>query len=151
MKKITLLARLAGASAILATSLGLAATGRINVPDQLLKTIRERYPSVEIVDAKPSPVAGIYEFYTGTTLFYTDASGDHLFAGPLIDTKTRLSLTAEGIEARNTIDFSVLPLDMAIKEVKGNGKRVMAVFADPDCPFCQRLEKALASVDNVTV
>jgi thiol:disulfide interchange protein DsbC len=122
-----------------------------DVPAELSKTLHERYPEVPIVDVRPGPMTGVYEVYTGTAIVYSDASGDHLFAGELIDTKTRRSLTAERLEERNTIDFSALPLDMAIKEVRGDGKRVMAVFADPDCPFCQRLEKALATVDNVTV
>jgi thiol:disulfide interchange protein DsbC len=122
-----------------------------DVPAQLSKTLHERYPEVPIVDVRPGPVPGLYEVFTGTAIVYSDASGDRLFAGEMIDTKTRRSLTAERLEERNTIDFSTLPLDLAIKEVRGDGKRVMAVFADPDCPFCQRLEKALATVDNVTV
>jgi thiol:disulfide interchange protein DsbC len=139
---------IAAAGAALVANLCIAAEG---VPAQLSKTLHDRYPEVPIVDVKPGPMAGLYEVYTGTAIVYSDASGDHLFAGDVIDTKTRNSLTAERLEARNTIDFSTLPLDMAIKEVRGDGKRVMAVFADPDCPFCQKLEKALATVDNVTV
>jgi thiol:disulfide interchange protein DsbC len=137
--------------AALVASVGIAAEPAQNVPAQLTKTLHERYPEVPIVDVRPGPMAGLYEVFTGTAIVYSDASGDHLFAGEMIDTKTRRSLTAERLEERSTIDFSTLPVDMAIKEVRGDGKRVMAVFADPDCPFCQRLEKALASVDNVTV
>ena len=134
-----------------AASVVSAAEPANKVPPQLSKTLHERYPEVPIVDVRPGPMPGLYEVFTGTAIVYADATGDHLFAGEMIDTKTRRSLTAERLEERNTIDFSTLPLDMAIKEVRGDGKRVMAVFADPDCPFCQRLEKSLATVDNVTV
>ena len=133
----------------LVLAVGAALAG--DVPAQLSKTLHERYPEVPIVDVRPGPMAGLYEVYTGTAIVYSDATGDHLFAGEMIDTKTRRSLTAERLEERSTVDFSTLPLDMAIKEVRGDGKRVMAVFADPDCPFCQRLEKSLETVDNVTV
>ena len=137
--------------AIFVTSLALARDVQPDVPAQIAKTLHDRYPEVSIVDVKPGPLPWLYEVYTGSAIVYTDATGDHLFAGQLIDTKTRRSLTNERVEARNTVDFSTLPLNVALKEVKGDGRRVMAVFADPDCPFCQKLEKALATVDNVTV
>ncbi|PUA18833.1 DsbC family protein [Glaciimonas sp. PCH181] len=44
-----------------------------------------------------------------------------------------------------------LPLDKAIKRVKGNGKRHVAVFSDPNCGYCKHLETELANLDNVTV
>lgn len=147
MKSIHLVA----AALVASVSIAAEPPASRDVPAQLSKTLHERYPEVPIVDVRPGPMAGLYEVFTGTAIVYSDASGDHLFAGEMIDTKTRRSLTAERLEERNTIDFSTLPLDLAIKEVRGDGKRVMAVFADPDCPFCQRLEKALATVDNVTV
>jgi thiol:disulfide interchange protein DsbC len=66
-------------------------------------------------------------------------------------TKSRDNLTALRSDERNSIDFKTLPLDLAIKNVKGDGSRVLAVFSDPHCPYCQRLEKELEQMDNTTV
>ena len=97
----------------------------------------------------PSP--GLYEVFTGDGIAYSTATGDYVVLGEMMDTRTRHNLTRESMGVRNAIDFSTLPLDQAIKVVKGNGKRTLAVFSDPDCPYCQQLEKELASVTDVTV
>jgi hypothetical protein len=49
------------------------------------------------------------------------------------------------------IKFSDLPFAFALKAVKGNGKRVIAVFKDPNCGYCKRFRQNLQDVDNVTV
>jgi thiol:disulfide interchange protein DsbC len=68
-----------------------------------------------------------------------------------MDTRTKANLTTEKVAMRTAVDLGSLPLDRSIKVVKGDGSRRMAVFADPDCPFCKELEQALESVDNVTI
>lgn len=75
----------------------------------------------------------------------------HRRQGDLIDVNTRQSLTDERSAELNKIDFSSLPLDMAIKEVRGNGKLKVAVFSDPDCPFCKRLEHEFAKMTDITI
>jgi thiol:disulfide interchange protein DsbC len=117
----------------------------------LRQTLAARFPDIPIADLRPSPLAGMFEVFTGTSIAYVDASGDHLLVGQLIDTRTRQDLSAESLEARTTVDFNALPLDRAIRIVKGDGSRKLAVFSDPDCPFCEQLEKALAPVTNVTI
>ena len=52
---------------------------------------------------------------------------------------------------RGKVDFKTLPVAQAIKVVKGNGSRTFAVFSDPDCPYCQQLEKSLLSVTDYTM
>ena len=69
----------------------------------------------------------------------------------LIDVGSRRNLTQERLDKLATIRFDDLPLDLAIKQVRGNGKRVIAMFSDPFCPFCRRLDQNLASMDNVTI
>ena len=71
--------------------------------------------------------------------------------GNLIDLKTRANLTQQRQDQLNVVDFSRLPLDKAIVKVKGDGSRKIAIFTDPDCPYCKRLEQELAKVSNVTV
>ena len=114
-------------------------------------TLEARFPGTPIVSVEPSPVAGVYEVFTGENVVYADKTGDHLFIGQLVDTKTRRDLASERLDAHSAIDFDSLPLDRAIKVVKGEGRRRIAVFADPDCPFCQKLEQEMAALDNLTV
>jgi thiol:disulfide interchange protein DsbC len=115
------------------------------------QTLQKRFPDIEILDVTPSPVPGLYEVLTEDTLAYATPTGDYLLVGSLMDTRTRQNLTKESMDTRNAIDFGTLPVAQAIKVVKGNGQRQIAVFADPDCPYCKKLEQEFASMTNVTV
>lgn len=116
----------------------------------LKQTLQQRFPDIRILDVQPTP-AGLYEIFTGDSIAYATATGDYVILGSMLDTRTKRDLTALSMDAHNAIDFASLPTAQAIKLVKGNGKRQLAVFADPDCPYCQQLEKELASVSDVTV
>jgi thiol:disulfide interchange protein DsbC len=115
------------------------------------QALSERYPKLQIKSVTPSPVQGIFEVWGNSNLVYTDAKADYLFAGPLVDTKNRLNLSQKRVEELRAVKFDTLPLDKAIRIVRGKGERQVAVFSDPDCPFCKRLEEELAKVDNLTV
>lgn len=84
-------------------------------------------------------------------IFYTDAEGNYLLHGNLLDTKARKNLTEERIEKLTAIDFKELNVKNAFTMVRGNGKRKIAVFEDPNCGYCKRFEKDLAKINNVTV
>lgn len=120
-------------------------------PAQLLETLQARFPEKRFVDVRPSPIPGLYEVFTGDAIVYADESGDHLLAGVLVETRTRRDLTAAGLDERHAVDYATLPLERAITVVKGDGRRQFVVFADPDCPYCQSLERQLAAIDDVTV
>ena len=105
----------------------------------------------EIDEVRKTPMAGIWEVRSGTDLYYTDAQGNYLLQGELIDTKAQRNLSAERIAEVTAIDFSKLPLNDAFTLVRGNGERQLAVFEDPNCGYCKRFERDLAKVDNVTV
>ena len=92
-----------------------------------------------------------YEVRVGTEIFYTDAEGNYLLHGNLLDTKARKNLTEERIEKLTAIDFKELNVKNAFTMVRGNGKRKIAVFEDPNCGYCKRFEKDLAKINNVTV
>jgi len=49
------------------------------------------------------------------------------------------------------VDFSALPFKDAIVWKNGNGKRRIAVFADPNCGYCKRFERSLQDVKDITV
>jgi len=114
-------------------------------------TLKERYPAITIVDIQPSDVTGIYEVFTGSVIVYTDRTADHLFTGKLYETRSRRDLSDERIDVYNKVDFDSLPFDRAIKIVKGNGSRRLAIFEDPDCPYCQKLETELKDVTDLTI
>ena len=117
------------------------------------KTLSERIPQIpKIEEITPTPLAGIYELRLSTNeIYYSDATGNYLIQGNLIDTKSKRNLTEEREAKLSAIDFSALPLKDAITLVHGNGKRKLAVFEDPNCGYCKRFERDLAKVDNVTV
>jgi len=115
------------------------------------KTLQTRFPKIHIDKIQASQWPYLYEVVTDSELFYVDKTGDYLFYGKVMDTKTREDLTEKRWNALNQVDFNTLPFDLALKEVKGDGSRKLAVFADPHCPFCTRFLKTLGDVDNITV
>lgn len=117
------------------------------------KNLAERVPQLQVIDEiTKSPVPGLYEIrVNGNDILYTDAEGNFLIQGALIDTKTRRNLTEERIEKLTAVDFSSLPLKDAFTIVRGNGKRKVAVFEDPNCGYCKRFERDMQKIDNVTV
>ena len=116
------------------------------------KTLAERIPQLEKIDeVRTTPMSGLYEVRVGTDVFYTDAKGNFLIQGELIDTKARRNLTEDRIAKLSAVDFSTLPLKDAFVTVRGNGKRQLVVFADPNCGYCKRFERDLQKIDNVTV
>ncbi|MEY4419503.1 MAG: hypothetical protein RLZZ498_99 [Pseudomonadota bacterium] len=117
------------------------------------KNLSERIPQIpKIEEITRTPLAGIYELRLSTNeIYYSDAEGNFLIQGNLIDTKSKRNLTEEREAKLSAIDFNSLPLKDAITLVHGNGKRKLAVFEDPNCGYCKRFERDLAKVDNVTV
>lgn len=94
---------------------------------------------------------GLYEVYLDGQILYTDEKVTTILIGNLIDAKTMKSVTEERMRKLSAIKFSDLPLDRAIKQVRGDGKRVLVTFEDPNCGYCKRLAKELQKLDNVTI
>jgi thiol:disulfide interchange protein DsbC len=94
---------------------------------------------------------GLYEVFADGNIVYTDEKGTAIIVGPLIDGKTMKNVTEERMKKLTAIKFSDLPLDRAIKQVRGDGKRVMATFEDPNCGYCKRLAKEMQKLENVTI
>ena len=95
--------------------------------------------------------SGLYEIHADGQVMYTDQSGKYLVVGHIVDLETHKDYTNASLAEVNKINFADLPFDSSIKMVKGNGKRVIAVFEDPNCGYCKRLRHELADMDNVTV
>ena len=119
--------------------------------ESLEKRLKDLYPATRIERVQALEIPTVYEVTMGKNSAYTDATGRYFVFGHLFDMKTQRDLTAERMEKQQRIDFSQLPLGDAIKTVRGKGERVLAVFSDPDCPYCKRLEAELDKLDNVTL
>lgn len=107
---------------------------------------------LKVLSVHTTPIAGLYEvLVSGNQLVYVDATGNYMLVGDLLDINSRRSLTEERMAEVNKVEYKQLPFDKAIKEVRGNGKLTVAVFSDPDCPFCKRLEREFAQMTDVTI
>ena len=135
-------------------ALGLAAVFAAWGQEALIrKNLGERIVQLKNIDeVSKSPIPGLYEVrVNGTDIFYTDAEGNFLIQGSLIDTRLKRNLTEERVEKLSMIDFDSLPIKDAFTIVRGNGSRKLAVFEDPNCGYCKRFERDLQKVDNVTI
>lgn len=122
---------------------------------RIRQALEPKFKPTRIEGVLPTPLPGIFEvrFQTadGPQIVYTDAQGSHILTGNLIDMRTERNLTEERLQKLTAIDFGSLPLDLAVKVQRGNGKRMLAMFTDPYCPYCRRLEQTLLQLDDITV
>lgn len=140
-------------SAMLALGLvAMAAAACAQDVDKIRKNLGERLPLLGKIDEiSKTPMPGLFEVRVGTDIFYTDANGNYLLNGHLIDARQQKNLTEERQEKLLAIPFDQLPLKDAFTMVRGDGKRKLAVFEDPNCPYCKHFERDLQKIDNVTV
>jgi len=134
----------------LATTLMFAATAQAN-ESVIRKALMEQFPKANIASIKKTTYSGLFEVYLDGQLIYVDAKAQYVFAGDVIDLKSRANLSQERLNRLQAIDWSTLPLKDALKTVKGKGERKLVVFSDVDCPYCRKFEAELAKVDNITV
>jgi len=107
--------------------------------------------TVKIKSVSTSPLAGIYEVQVGNDVFYTDAKSQYLIQGEIIELATGKNITEQRQNDLNRIKWGDLPQANAMKQVRGNGTRQLAVFSDPNCGYCKRLEKSMQQLDNITI
>ena len=114
--------------------------------------IKNKYPSTKIMSVKPSVIAGVYEVRRGRNIAYTDKEGRYFLFGRLYDMHEQVDLTADSMqEVGDKLVWPKDKLDDAIKTVKGNGESVFAIFTDPSCGYCKKMEMEFADIDNVTI
>lgn len=121
--------------------------------ERIRATVSRNTQGKVVIDSLyPSPVAGVFEAVSGEDVFYVDASGRYGFVdGRLVDLVQSFDITSLRIDRISRIDFSKLPLELAITEVRGNGSRKLAVFEDPLCPICKTMTTFLGQIPNATV
>ena len=117
------------------------------------KNLAARLPNLPSIDeVRKSPMPGLYEIRVNNSdIFYTDAKGDFLIQGSMIDTQAKLDLTEQRVNKLSAVSFDQLPLKDAFTIVRGNGKRKLVVFEDPNCGYCKRFERDLEKITDVTV
>jgi thiol:disulfide interchange protein DsbC len=134
------------AALLLVSSLSLAQTKDIEAK------LRARLPQLPAnTEITATPLKGLYELRIGNDLMYVDQSGEYLLQGALIELKTQTNLTESRMNEIMRVPFAQLPLKDGIKIVRGNGKRQLVLFEDPNCGYCKRLERDLASLTDITM
>ena len=124
-------------------------------PDQVAASVKaafeKEFPGITLDGVRATRFAGVYELRIGSDLLYTNEKVEYVLQGTLIDARNKEDLTAKRIDELTRVAFDSLPLESAIKQVKGDGSRKMAVFEDPNCGYCKRLHQTLEGMDNYTV
>ena len=115
------------------------------------KAVEAIFPGAKVDSVKKTTYLGLYEVRAGGELIYTDEKVTYIITGDIIQAKTKKNLTQERINKLSQINFADLPLDLAVKQVRGSGKRVIATFEDPNCGYCKKLAKDMQSMNDVTI
>lgn len=118
---------------------------------EIRQNLVKAFPDMEISSINKTPYGGLFEVVVDGQVAYATADGKYLMLGNVIDVASRKNLTAARSAKLSEVSFASLPLGKAIKEVKGDGSRKLAVFSDADCPFCKKLEPELDKLTNVTI
>ncbi|WP_445116971.1 DsbC family protein [Acinetobacter sp. WZC-1] len=135
---------------IFSLSLGLSGLSLASV-DTVSAKLAQHYPNIKINDLKATEMQGLYSGSLDNQIVYLNEDAQHIFVGSMIRLKDRHNLTKDLAVQRNRIDFKKLPLQDALKTVRGNGKRQLVIFSDPNCPYCKTLEGNLARLNDVTI
>lgn len=138
--------------AALVAGTAMAAAQPNNTEAAIKKALKVKFPESNSLVITKLSYGNLYEVVAdGEFVFYTDDKVGFIFHGNLFDGKTQRNLTESKKIELTKAQFEKFPFDSAIKVVKGNGKRVVAVFSDVDCPYCRRLEGELAKISDVTI
>ncbi len=131
---------------------GLAAATAHADEAAIKKNIEAKFPGAKVQSVAKTPYAGLYEVLVeGPQLIYSDDKAKYVFMGAVLDLDAQKNLTEERMQKLTAVKFDTLPLGDAIKVVKGNGSRKIAVFSDADCPYCKKFEQELVNVTDITV
>lgn len=117
----------------------------------LAQQLKIQYPNLDFKNIQPTEIKTLYSATLDDQTIYLDATGQYIIFGSIIRLKDQKNLTQELNLNKPTINWSNLPLNDAIKTIKGNGKRQLAIFSDPSCPYCKRLEAELNQLNDVTI
>ena len=115
------------------------------------RQLTQKYPALQIEHVQSTEMPGIYSGFAGDTVVYVSENAEYVIAGSMIRLKDQTNLTKSLMLRPGQVDWKALPLKDAVKSVRGTGKRQLAVFSDPNCPYCKQLEVELNQLKDVTV
>ncbi|MFK4051190.1 DsbC family protein [Acinetobacter venetianus] len=119
--------------------------------ETLKSNLSKQYPNIQVTNIQPTEMSSLYSANLDNQIIYLDENAEHMFIGSMVRLKDQKNLTKDLVLKQNSIDWKQLPLKDAIKTVKGNGKRQLAIFSDPNCPYCKKLEAELDKLNDVTI
>jgi len=143
--------KIIAAAAAATLSLLLTLPGQAQDLERIKSELRKKVPEAPVDSVRKVPYGGLFEVTIGSEVFYTDENASFLVLGSIVDLKTKENVTELRMRQLNKVDFAQLPFDSAIKIVRGNGSRKVAIFEDPNCGYCKRFERDLAGVNDITV
>ena len=115
------------------------------------KNVKQQHPQLKLDNIQATEMKGIYSASMDGQVVYLNEDAQHILAGSMIRLKDQHNLTKDLLIQQNSVDWKKLPLQDAIKSVRGTGKRQIAIFSDPNCPYCKQLEAELKKLDNITI
>ncbi|WP_373683512.1 DsbC family protein [Acinetobacter sp. YH16058] len=115
------------------------------------KNVKQQHPQLKLDNIQATEMKGIYSASMDGQVVYLNEDAQHILAGSMIRLKDQHNLTKDLLIQQNSVDWKKLPLQDAIKSVRGKGKRQIAIFSDPNCPYCKQLEAELKKLDNITI
>lgn len=136
---------------VAAAALFLALPALAQDAERIKAELKKRIPEAPVDSVRKVPYGGLYEVLVNGEIFYTDEKASFLVLGAIVDLRTKENVTELRMRQLNKVSFDSLPLDSAIKIVRGNGSRKVAIFEDPNCGYCKRFERDLAGVTDITV
>lgn len=119
--------------------------------ESLKSNLNKQYPNIQVTNIQATEMAGLYSASLDNQIIYLDENAQHMFVGSMVRLKDQKNLTKDLVLKQNSIEWKQLPFKDAIKTVKGTGKRELAVFSDPNCPYCKKLEAELDKLNDVTI
>ena len=145
------LAALALLGPVLALAQAADPAGKLSSETIIKRTLEDRLGGAKVEAVRKTPYLGLYEVLVDNEILYTDEKLTYIFTGEILDAKSMQNLTKKRLLELSGLKWENLPLESAFKTVRGNGKRMLAIFSDPNCPYCKRFEKDLAKVDDITI
>lgn len=129
------------------------ATGSAHASEaEIRKAVADMFgPNAKVDVVRKTDMPGFYEVQLGREIIYADEHGEHLVVGNILDVKSHTNVTEQRKNKLLQIRFSDLPLELAVKTVRGNGKRVFATFEDPNCGYCKKLARDMAGMTDITM
>jgi len=116
------------------------------------RSFQARFPGMKIESVTRMPFPGLYEIVFDGQVVYSDEKLTYMMLGNLFDLRSSKERNLTG-ERRDQIASGALAGAQAnaIKRVRGNGKRVVYTFEDPNCGYCKELQKELNKMTDITV